>query len=346
MSFRPFLLGLAAAAALLGPAAARAADLDDSFSYAEAPEPLPQAKVEFGTGWYVRGDLGATHGLGVNAGDEPYNTSLYTAVPARPAVAAVAAQPATTRTYVDGTGATITETTPAVAAVPAQPAMPAQQFQRGIFSGPGQTPPGLNAASTGGINYTASLGAGYQFNRWFRSDLIFDFHQPIQSVHQGVGRQCLTGMAGVGPTPYQYEVPYTATCTPDLKATLKSYDILLNGYVDAGTWYGFTPYVGAGLGLSFGYAGATSHYIQNNGVPYNATYVDAINGGTYNQFWDRSVSKQYYNFAYAFMGGVAYDIFPHTKLDVGYRYTHLGQILGTNVATQEVRAGLRYMVDN
>ena len=346
---RSLTLGLLAAAALLAPLApARAADLDENYGYAEAPQEVPvaQSKVEFGTGWYVRGDLGATHGAGVNAGDEPYDSSLYTAVPEMPAVDPVAAAPAQTITVPDGHGGTITTTTPAVSAVPGRLATPARQYQRGIYSGPNQVAPSLNSGSSGAVNYVASLGGGYQFNKWFRSDLIFDFRQPIKSIHQGVGRECITGTAGVGSTPYQYEIPYTATCTPDLQATLKSYDVLINGYLDLGTWYSLTPYVGAGVGLSFGYAASSSRYVQNNGVPYQVSYVDSINNATYYQNWDRAQSKQYYNFAFAFVGGVAYDIFPHTKLDVGYRYTHLGSILGTNVATQEVRAGLRYMIDN
>ena len=350
MPLRLSTLGLLAAASLLvtSVTGARAADLDENYGYADAPQDVPvaQSKVEFGTGWYVRGDLGATHGAGVTAGDEPYDTSLYTAVPASPAVTAVAATPATTIMTTNADGTTSTTTYPATAAVAAKAAVAAQQFPRGISQGPGQVPPALNIGSSNSLNYTASLGAGYQFNRWFRADLVFDFHQPVQSTLQGVGRPCITGTAGVGTTPYQYEVPYSTTCTPNLKASLKSYDVLINGYVDLGTWYSLTPYVGAGLGLSFGHAQASSQYIQGNGVSYNVSYIDAINGQTYNQYWDRSQSKQYYNLAFAFMGGVAYDIFPHTKLDVGYRYIHLGEVLGANIATQEVRAGLRYMIDN
>ena len=55
---RSLTLGLVAAAALLAPLApVRAADLDDNYGYADAPQEVPvvQSKVEFGTGWYVRG---------------------------------------------------------------------------------------------------------------------------------------------------------------------------------------------------------------------------------------------------------------------------------------------------
>ena len=327
------------AAALVGTlptARAAAADLD--YGYGSAPPPIAESKVEFGSGWYVRGDIGVTTGTGVGAGDEPYDSSQFS-VTAPPTV--TPGQPATSTTVKNSDGTTTTTTTPATPAIVTPSPLPTRYFPNGISSGPGQTPPSLNSAS-GVLNYTASLGAGYQFNRWIRSDLMFDFHQPIQNSRQGAGVPCITGTAIYGASPA--EIPLSTTCTPTLKATLKSYDVLINGYLDLGTWYRFTPYVGAGVGLSFGYASASSHYVQNNGVAYNVSYTDALNGAVYNQYWDRSQGKQYYNFAFAAMAGVAYDIYPHTKLDVGYRYLHLGQIIGTNVATQEARVGLRYML--
>ena len=287
---------------------AKAADL--GFGYGDLSG-VPQSAVEFGSGWYVRGDIGATRGAGVRAGDEPYDYTLYQAVPA---------------------GGTT----------------PAQYFPRGIFTGPGLTPPGLQRTS-GSLNYTGSLGAGYQFNRWFRADVVADFHQPVQSSRQGQGVPCVTSTAkAADPTGGAglYEVPYGTTCTPTLKASLKSYDALVNGYVDLGKWYAVTPYVGAGVGVSFGNASASSSYIQGNGASYNVTYTDALTSTAVNQYWDRSQSKQYYNLAFALMAGFSVDVFDHTKLDIGYRYLHLGSVLGTELATQEVRAGLRYMIDN
>ena len=37
---------------------------------------------------------------------------------------------------------------------------------------------------------------------------------------------------------------------------------------------------------------------------------------------------------------------PHGKVDIGYRYLNDGKVEGLNVNYQEVRAGLRYMIDN
>jgi opacity protein-like surface antigen len=48
------------------------------------------------------------------------------------------------------------------------------------------------------------------------------------------------------------------------------------------------------------------------------------------------------------MAGFSVDVFDHTKLDIGYRYLNQGSVPGGTgvLSSQEVRAGLRYMVDN
>ena len=354
---------LALSLVALGTSAVHAADLDPSYGIIP---PSQEERVEFGSGWYVRGDIGLNRGMGVRAGDEPYDTSPYTAVPGVAAVPGVDAVPATTVvtagtvttnkvTNPDGSVTTSTTTTTSPtqgttgsAAIPAKAAIPAQQFQKGVFTGPGSASPNLQTTS-GTLNYTGSLGGGYQFNRWFRADVIFDFHQPVQNSRQGQGVNCVTAtVKAVDPTGGAglYEVPYGTTCTPTLKATLRSYDTLVNGYIDLGTWHSITPYIGAGIGLSFGHATTSSNYIQGNGASYNVTYADALSGTAANQYWDRSQSRQYYNLAFAFMAGISIDVFDHTKFDIGYRYLHLGSVFGTNLATQEVRGGLRYMIDN
>ena len=264
---------------------ASAADLDPGY----AQIPLPQEeKVEFGSGWYVRGDLGVTRGQSATASDEPYYSNSV---------------------------------------------------------GPGTVAPSLSGAPSHTLRYDATLGGGYQFNKWFRADVTFDFHQPTISASQGASHNCVTGTYknadGIS------ETSQNSICTPTLKASLKGYSALVNGYVDLGTWYNVTPYVGAGVGMSFGHASASSTYIQNNNVPYaGISYVDALSGTNVVKNWDRSQGSQYYNLAFALMGGVSIDVSDHAKLDIGYRYLNLGQILGTNQYTHEIRAGLRYMLDN
>lgn len=304
MSPRSLSLGLLAATALVALLApAFAADLDDNYGYAEAPQEVPVAetKVEFGTGWYVRGDIGVTTLPSLHLNPSSYVPTDTSFIP--------------------------------------PPA------------------PTLLIGSGSNAGYVASLGAGYEFNRWFRSDVMVDFHEPITSTgSSGNGNIfCPTGIsypnkttdATTGAIDWGSPSYATGGCTGNYRGHLQSFDALVNGYFDIGHWYNMTPYVGAGVGLSFGHYQTSATYVQSNGVAYQVSVVDPQYGTSYYNY-DRSASGTYYNFAYALMAGVAFDILPHTKLDIGYRYLNLGTVPhgGGTLYEHEARAGLRYMIDN
>ncbi len=282
---------------------ARAADLDTP--YLGSQQPLPEDKVEFGSGWYIRGDLGATRSPRVSTG-----------------------------------GGTLLTDSQAAA-----------NFNAG---GDPQIVNIRNANSTASITngsevgYTASLGAGYKVNNWFRGDVIADFHKPIVGNGRNNDVFCQTGIA----TPQILNssgiaAPLTGVCTGAYYAKLSSYDVLANVYIDLGTWSIVTPYVGAGAGLSFGHYQTSSTYTQGNNVHYNPTYTDQ-SGGSTTQNFDRTSSGTYYSFAWALMAGVGIDVYDHTKIDIGYRYLNLGKIPGVSgtLYSHEVRAGVRYMIDD
>ena len=329
MSHRSSTLGLIGGALLAAACPcppAWGADLD--YGFGNAPQPIAESKVEFGSGWYIRGDLSLTHTANIVAGDEAYDTG--------------------------GIGNVITgisgQNCSSLAPSPNCTYNNAYQYNRSVFVGPTAAAPSLSANNSSRLGYDATIGGGYQFNRWFRFDATFDFLKPVQSSYQGNSLPCITGTSALPPQnpqlPPNSENILSANCTPSLNASLKSYATLINGYVDFGTWYRITPYVGAGVGLSFGHASASATYIQNNGVPYQVSYTDALSNTSVYQNWNRSRSLEYYNLAFALMGGIAIDVYSHTKLDIGYRYLHLGNVLGAELTTQEVRAGLRYMIDN
>ena len=208
--------------------------------------------------------------------------------------------------------------------------------------------PGINFTPSHEIGYTASVGGGYAFNKWIRADAVFDFLQPIHSSSYGKAFACQNGygpvvtLASGSTTAY----PTYGTCNGIFQANLQSYSALVNGYIDLGTWYNVTPYVGAGVGLSFGHYQTSSSYFQADGSSYDIQVTNPASAATYSLYFDRTLSGNYYNPAFALVGGVAIGIYDHVKLDVGYRYLDLGDILGKNVHTQEVRAGFRYMIDN
>lgn len=155
-------------------------------------------------------------------------------------------------------------------------------------------------------NVNAGIGAGIK-SGWMRSDVTVDF---------------------IAPTTYTSTVVTPGDTTAKVTATT----VLLNGYLDLGSWYRMTPYVGAG-------AGTANMHISN--------YVSAATP----PFTPNS-SRSQWNFAWAGMAGVAYTILPNLMVDVGYRYLSLGNATTAadafgsfkikGIAAHEVRVGLRW----
>ena len=167
---------------------------------------------------------------------------------------------------------------------------------------------GLQLSRSQDAAYDFSLGGGYAFTNQFRADIVVDFNRQYET--HILDQPC------IGNTK-------SATCTDE--GRFARYDALINGYYDIGTWSIVTPYVGVGVGVGFGGVNIG----QSGG-----------SGGYYTGY------AGYQNFAWALMAGLALDVYPHVKLDVGYRYVNDGSIYGLKLYNNEIRAGLRYMIDN
>ena len=123
-----------------------------------------------------------------------------------------------------------------------------------------------------------------------------------------------------------------------LHTDITSYSLMVNAYKDFGTFRGFTPYIGAGIGLAYNITDEV-YFTENPAL------VNRIRG-------DRDLS-----FAWALMAGVGYNLSERTILDVGYRYLDLGEAGSENIdninaynprvriddlASHEIKVGLRY----
>ncbi len=174
----------------------------------------------------------------------------------------------------------------------------------------------------------------------------------------------------------QYGYLYNTSNTCNGVFDLKQHDNLglANGYVDLGTWWGVTPYIGGGLGVNAATtSGSLNYYETANGQVYNANLTPS---GTFPQIWvnaygqpvaqqsiafttqnwNRSFSTTKYSLAVAFMAGVGIQLTPSATLDIGYRYLNNGAttlyvtspaaatIKSSNVS-QEIKLGIRYMAN-
>src|SRR6267143_1484568 len=74
------------------------------------------------------------------------------------------------------------------------------------------------------------LGFGYKVNNWFRADVTGEY----RGNSQFFGTDRITYLGGVGTDTYH--------------ATKNEWVVLANAYVDLGTWWCITPFIGAGVG--------------------------------------------------------------------------------------------------
>ncbi len=178
--------------------------------------------------------------------------------------------------------------------------------------------------------WSAGGGFGYKFLNWFRADVTAD-HRFAADFE---GTSSVTG--------------YLSDSRRD-RAKFDSTTVLVNGYLDLGTWYGFTPYVGAGVGVAV-------NQLQDYNLRVTCLTIDC-GDPLRPQDVVKVPSRQTTDLAWALMGGVAVDVGGGFQVDVGYRSVNLGEARirfpDTDAATRskdieahEVRLGLRYMIDN
>jgi opacity protein-like surface antigen len=141
-------------------------------------------------------------------------------------------------------------------------------------------------------------GVGYQFNNWFRADVTGEYR----------GKSNFTGLdvvTGTGPfTGFVGTDQYTATKSELL--------FLANAYVDLGTWWCVTPFVGAGVGT----ARVSVGDFTDTG--------DFINGGLQNHSFNYAGEASQWNFAWAIHAGLAYKVSPGLTLELAYSYVNMG----------------------
>lgn len=181
-------------------------------------------------------------------------------------------------------------------------------------------PGGYNTFDSGKLKGALSLGAGvgYQITNHLRTDVTGDYFFKADFRGSTSG----TGCGGV-----------PGACTSTEVGKMSAFMLLANAYADLGTYNGFTPYIGAGIG--------GAHVKWGDLHDPNTT---EFNPGSNN-----------WRFAYALMAGVSYCLTDKLAVDGGYRYSHIqgGQMFKYDPSSagpgydkgmdvHEVRAGLRY----
>jgi opacity protein-like surface antigen len=167
---------------------------------------------------------------------------------------------------------------------------------------------------TGGI---FQLGAGYRFNSWFRADITGQYRGNTNFHGLDLISFPNGGAVGYGSDFYT--------------AQKSEWVVLANGYVDLGTWWCLTPYIGAGIGTArvqianFVDQGVATLFPPGSGV--GPSVVSAQTGSQW-------------NFAWALHAGLAYQINPDVAVELGYSYLNLGDgITGADSAFDRSAGG-------
>ncbi len=157
-----------------------------------------------------------------------------------------------------------------------------------------------NSFGTAGI---FGLGVGYKVNNWFRADVTGEY----RGNSQFFGTDHLT-----------YAGPSYGVDT--YRATKSEWVVLGNAYVDLGTWWCMTPFIGAGVGG----ARVSIANFTDQGIVSGAPPVTSLAFGD-------NVSK--WNLAWALHAGVAYKVTPNFTVELAYRYLDMGDGLTGDLRT-------------
>ncbi|MCT8971747.1 outer membrane protein [Microbaculum marinisediminis] len=191
------------------------------------------------------------------------------------------------------------------------------------------TPGTVEFLDSGGFDAAPiyGIGVGYEFNEWFRADLTGEYR----------GKASFTALDR-----YDFNGDNIWDGSNDYSANKYEWLLMANAYVDLGTWWGITPYVGGGIGAS------------RNTIS-NFQDINTPNGGV---AYAPSASK--WNFAWALHAGAGWEVTQNVTVDLGYRYVDLGDgetgdIVGYNglntvnnpmifdsLTSHDVHLGVRY----
>ncbi|BDA83238.1 outer surface protein [Aureimonas sp. SA4125] len=149
------------------------------------------------------------------------------------------------------------------------------------------------------------VGFGYQFTDYFRGDLTAHYWKADVSG---------TDEGGFGIDCYGNAIT-DATCRSKDTSKVSAWELMANAYVDLGTFAGFTPYVGAGVGAV--------HVKYDDFTNSSYSVVDGAEGALAYSATHAGASD--WRFAYALMAGASYDLTRSLKVDVGYRYVNVDE---------------------
>jgi opacity protein-like surface antigen len=141
------------------------------------------------------------------------------------------------------------------------------------------------------------FGVGYQVNNWLRFD--------VTGEHRTSAKFKVIGS-------FNEFCPGGATCFDEFDGSHSAEVLLLNAYLDLGTWWCLTPFIGASVGGAWNSVTTVSDLgIENIFAP---------------GFGFSSADASSWNLAWSAQAGIAYNVSSNLKLEMAFRYLNLGSV--------------------
>jgi opacity protein-like surface antigen len=232
-------------------------------------------------------------------------------------------------------------------------------------------------------DFTVDVAVGYRVNNYLRFEGEYNYRTgpggqnstTVICPYGAYGETSQIPNAQNVLVEYGYLYNPSNTCNGLLNIQQQNNMFLADAFVDLGTYWGITPYVGGGVGANLStLSGHLAYNETANGQPYAANLSPS---GTFPQLWvdstglalpqqpkiaftpqnwNRSINSTRWSMAFDLMAGVGIQLTPSATLDIGYRYLNTGAynylvnpqtgatIRETNIS-QQVRVGVRYMLN-
>ncbi len=153
------------------------------------------------------------------------------------------------------------------------------------------------------------FGVGYDVNSWLRFDVTGEYR--TKAAFKALGSYtnfCLGG----------------GTCFDQYNGNFSAAVFMANAYLDLGTWWCLTPYIGAGVG------GAYDRVTGVEDVGYSSNGTNGF-GYTYGD-------ESKWNLAWNVQAGLTYNVSDNLKIDFSWRYLDMGTAESANIFCQNTGA--------
>jgi opacity protein-like surface antigen len=158
------------------------------------------------------------------------------------------------------------------------------------------------------------LGIGYEVNNWLRFDVTGEYRTAAAFKALGSYDQGTCDVGGV-----------IGTCFDNYSGNFSAVVVMANAYLDLGTWWCLTPYIGGGVGTAYDRITGVQDIgpLPPGTVGFGYTYSDSAN----------------WNFAWNVQAGLTYNVSDNFKVDFSWRYLDMGSPTSANIFCQNTGAG-------